>query len=220
MQIEKFIETKGIEFNLARALENISGNSFVFTYIQGFGINIYPRNIDNVPIGGSGITKRSLTQVLSRFDDSLREDLLKSSSVIFFGNGLSLAPIELKRSHIDKKISIVDMIDYEELERTYYENEQLIMDIARSLRQSDAESFLEIFRNAILLNFAQNNGEINIFKHSFGSGEILDMGMYDLGINCFGPPSITIPEQLCSITPRGKIYYRGSLSKSSVINQI
>lgn len=219
MQLEQPITTEEIEFNLEMALEKISGDSFVFKYIPAFGINLYPRNNDNVPIGGSGVTMRSLDQILARFEDSLENEIEGSNSIIFFGNGLSLAPIELKRSAEEKRVTIVDMIDYQELVQTYYDNEELINRIAGSLKPSDREVFLNYFKNAILLLDAKERGEINIFRHSFGSEEIVDMGLYDLGINCFGPPSLTMPEQLLSIRPKGKIYYRGSLAGSDIITQ-
>lgn len=198
-------------------LDKFSGKTFYFEYSSEYGLNLYPKNPDNVPVGGRGVTRRNWQQLESNFDQTLNERISVADSIIFFGNGLSLVPLDIKQRFPEKRVSIVDMVDFSELANFYLNNSDLINSVIKSYPEY-ASDLLSFFKNALELVEAEKRGEIRIFHHSLGASHI-DMGMYDLGINCYGPPIDTLDEQLMSIAPNGSILFKPDRSPFQVINK-
>lgn len=192
-------------------LEKISGRSFRFYFNRNNGFMMYPIAPEYIKIGGIGITNRNLSQVIYSLGgdnpDELKRAINYSDSIIFFGNGMSLAPLELKRRFPQKRVVVVDMIDYYEIVDIYINRRKTIRGINKCFPAYKL-ILLEYFTQAQALVAGSNNGSIEIYRHIFGTGNPPIVGNFDLGLNCYGPPEDTISEQLRLIGEKGVIYLR------------
>lgn len=158
-------------------------------------------------IGGLGLTARSLDEVEEEIPTSTKALEHASGRVIFIGNGLSDAPLFLaEKFHggkIDSPPIIVDMFDYEKL----YED---LAEISRRISDMMVPLPFPLEENSVKLGNlikALRQGDLIAVNYCVGSNsppEILQGA--SMIINCHGPATASIEDQLSLLAPGGSLY--------------
>ncbi|HET8670123.1 MAG TPA: hypothetical protein VFM05_05685, partial [Candidatus Saccharimonadales bacterium] len=161
-------------------------------------------------IGGAGITHRQLSR-LEQEIPGIQEVLMSTAGkVVFLGNGLSTAPLELLELRRDNapEIVLVDAIDYRLLQTDLH---RLQASFDAALIESPPS-----LRNALvrcnLIVKAESEGRLRIVSHIIGDpGLPPEARDADIAVNVYGPPLTTIDEQLLTVKPEGKLYISGGM---------
>ncbi len=152
-------------------------------------------------IGGTGVTGRGLKELESAVPGV--SELLQNatSSVAFFGNGLSEVPfmLEEKIQNGTASVTIVDVIDYANAERE-------MADIVREYQASGLVvpgRILDMTKRLQAFNEKLSVSGVRAVRHAFGVGtpspELHDLG---LAVNVHGP-TVGMDEQLSALASGG-----------------
>jgi len=166
------------------------------------------------PIGGLAITSRSIWELVEIMPELLSCILNKAQiggKIVFVGNGLSTAPLELleclnKRKAEIPEIVLVDVFDYSTLLRDLRNLEQQFIHAEHEFPK-DLEELLSKCQE---LSNAIRERQIKAIKYIVGSGNPPEeLNNADLIVNCFGPPPHTTKELMQCLKVGGELHITG-----------
>ena len=161
------------------------------------------RKIERRGLGGLGITDRTLKDIYRDLQGA--EPYLNNAQgkVVFIGNGFSIAPLELSENDKEGRISdiiVSDIFDYQ----------TVLQDVIR-LKQAFANKKLKtpetidnLGTTLETLVSAIQTRRIKFVKHIFGRDSLPEeLKGARLVVNSYGPPAVTVSEQLDMLAPEG-----------------
>lgn len=161
------------------------------------------KSLENV--GGIGITGRNLTDIEEIIPGVTEELLTQTGKIIFLGNGLSTAPVEILEVQHGAlpEVVVLDMFDYR----------KLLLDL-QALKQSFFEEGMSFPADLsdYLLKCSQivkeiDAGRVKAVEYSLGDGQLPEEAKgADLAINSYGPPNSTFHEQVSCLKVGGRLY--------------
>lgn len=157
-------------------------------------------------IGGFGITARSLAGIEEMIPGI--SELLHSQKgkIVFIGNGLSTAPIELlqnKAKDDTPQIVIADLFSYEDSLRDFQKlRDAFIQDgVIWPSGLNDGMNYCKALCEQI------NLGKIQAVRYAIGDGSLPDqLQDADIVVNSNGPPESTLNEQIQCLKVGGRLF--------------
>jgi len=157
-------------------------------------------------IGGFGITARGLDELEEVIPGVSEELLSQQGKIVFVGNGLSTAPVEILQklgTSAAPEIVLVDLFDYGALHQ----------DLKRLKEQFDQKGVQwpndlndKLIKSAALVEQIKL-GKVKTVKYILGDGNPPEeMRNADLMVNSFGPPEQTLHEQIQCLKVAGRLF--------------
>jgi hypothetical protein len=157
-------------------------------------------------IGGFGITTRNLLELETVIPGITQELLSEKGRIVFIGNGLSTAPVEILQKmdpNTAPEIVLVDLFEYSALYQDLLRLRNLFQENGIPW-PGDLDDYLA---KATALVGPITRGKVKTIRYVFGDGNPPEqIREADLMVNSYGPPKSTMCEQIHCLKRGGRLF--------------
>ncbi len=161
-------------------------------------------------LGGHGITDRTMPQLAEALPTVDQALAAEAGQVVFLGNGLSSAPLDVARRYQEGKREtppiVADLFDYDRAEDDLRLLQNDLDRAGLSVFTYMGSPLPETIERLAAMNEAIRAGEVQVVRHFFGVRQRFPTQSIALAVNCWGPDASSLPEQLSMMGPGGVFY--------------